>query len=37
MILQRFAYLRLLRTVPVARELALNHVATTGLGLPRSY
>ena len=36
-ILQRFVYLRLLRTVPVARELALNHIATSGLGLPRSY
>jgi alkylation response protein AidB-like acyl-CoA dehydrogenase len=35
--LQRFTYMRLLRTVPVARELALNHVATAGLGLPRSY
>ena len=32
--LQRFTYMRLLRTVPVARELALNHVATAGLGLP---
>lgn len=37
MLLQRFTYTRLLRTVPVARELALNHVATAGLGLPRSY
>jgi len=37
MMLQRFTYMRLLRTVPVARELALNHVATAGLGLPRSY
>ncbi len=37
MLLQRFTYMRLLRTVPVARELALNHVATAGLGLPRSY
>ena len=36
-ILQRFVYLRLLRTVPVARELALTHIATSGLGLPRSY
>jgi alkylation response protein AidB-like acyl-CoA dehydrogenase len=33
----RFGYLRLLRSVPVARELALNHIATSGLGLPRSY
>ena len=37
MMLQRFAYMRLLRTIPVARELALNHIATSGLGLPRSY
>lgn len=37
MMLQRFTYMRLLRSIPVARELALNHVATSGLGLPRSY
>ena len=37
MMLQRFTYMRLLRSIPVARELALNHVATNGLGLPRSY
>lgn len=36
-ILQRFVYMRLLRSIPVARELALNHVATSGLRLPRSY
>jgi alkylation response protein AidB-like acyl-CoA dehydrogenase len=36
-VLQRFIYMRLLRSIPVARELALNHVATSGLGLPRSY
>ena len=35
--LQRFVYMRVMRTVPVARELGLNHVATAGLGLPRSY
>jgi alkylation response protein AidB-like acyl-CoA dehydrogenase len=34
---ERFGYLRLLRSVPVARELALNHIATAGLRLPRSY
>lgn len=33
----RFGYLRLLKTVPVARELALNQIALSGLGLPRSY
>lgn len=33
----RFGYLRLLRSVPVARELALNHIAVAGLRLPRSY
>jgi alkylation response protein AidB-like acyl-CoA dehydrogenase len=37
MMLQRFTYMRLLRSIPVARELGLNHVATSGLGLPRSY
>lgn len=35
--LQRFAYMRLLRSIPVARELALNHVARSALRLPRSY
>ena len=35
-LLQRFVYMRLLETVPVTRELALNHIATAGLGLPRS-
>lgn len=37
MMLQRFTYMRLLRSIPVARELGLNHIATAGLGLPRSY
>ncbi|MFI0369020.1 acyl-CoA dehydrogenase family protein [Actinomadura sp. 1N219] len=37
MVYQRFAHLRLNQTVPVARELALNHIATAALGLPRSY
>lgn len=37
LIYERFAYLRLLKTAPVARELALNHIAQAGLGLPRSY
>lgn len=37
MVFQRFAYMRLLRSIPVSRELALNHIATAGLGLPRSY
>jgi alkylation response protein AidB-like acyl-CoA dehydrogenase len=35
--LQRFIYMRLLRSIPVSRELGLNHIATSGLGLPRSY
>ncbi len=35
--LQRFTYMRLLQSIPVARELALNHIGTAGLGLPRSY
>ena len=34
---ERFGYLRLLRSTPVSRELALNQVAVAGLGLPRSY
>lgn len=37
LIFDRFSYLRLLKTVPVARELALNQIATAGLDLPRSY
>lgn len=36
-ILQRFTYMRLLRSIPVAREIALNHVARSALRLPRSY
>jgi alkylation response protein AidB-like acyl-CoA dehydrogenase len=34
---ERFGYLRMLRSVPVARELALNQIAVSGLQLPRSY
>jgi alkylation response protein AidB-like acyl-CoA dehydrogenase len=34
---ERFGYLRLLKTAPVSRELALNQIAVAGLGLPRSY
>ncbi|WP_447643402.1 acyl-CoA dehydrogenase family protein [Nocardioides zeae] len=34
---ERFGYLRLLRSTPVSREMALNQVAVAGLGLPRSY
>lgn len=37
MLFDRFGYLRLLKSTPVSRELALNQVAVTGLGLPRSY
>ncbi|TYL54964.1 acyl-CoA dehydrogenase [Nocardioides sp. BGMRC 2183] len=33
----RFGYLRLLKSTPVSRELALNHIAVSGLDLPRSY
>jgi alkylation response protein AidB-like acyl-CoA dehydrogenase len=36
-VLQRYLYMRLLRSVPVARELVLNHLGTQALGLPRSY
>jgi alkylation response protein AidB-like acyl-CoA dehydrogenase len=35
LVLDRFLHMRLLRSIPVSRELALNHVATSGLGLPR--
>ncbi|MDT9591661.1 acyl-CoA dehydrogenase family protein [Nocardioides zeae] len=34
---ERFGYLRLLRSTPVSREMALNQIAVAGLGLPRSY
>jgi alkylation response protein AidB-like acyl-CoA dehydrogenase len=37
MVLQRFLMMRLIRSIPVSRELALNHIATALLGLPRSY
>jgi hypothetical protein len=37
MMLQRFLLMRLIKSIPVSRELALNHVATAKLGLPRSY
>ena len=37
MVFDRFGYVRLLRTAPVSRELALNQIAVAGLGLPRSY
>lgn len=33
----RFGYMRLLRSTPVSREMALNQIAVAGLGLPRSY
>jgi len=36
-IIERHEYARLLQVVPVARELTLNHIATAGLKLPRSY
>lgn len=34
---ERFGYLRLLKSTPVSRELALNQIAVAGLKLPRSY
>jgi alkylation response protein AidB-like acyl-CoA dehydrogenase len=36
-LLEPYLVARLLKTVPVSRELALNQIATEGLGLPRSY
>ncbi|MFB8388289.1 acyl-CoA dehydrogenase family protein [Microbacterium sp. NPDC055910] len=37
LLFDRFGYLRLLKTAPVARELALNQIAMAGLSLPKSY
>lgn len=37
MMLQRFNFLRLQKSVPVSREMALNHLAMKALGLPKSY
>lgn len=37
MMFDRFGYMRLLRSAPVSKEMALNHIAIAGLGLPRSY
>ncbi|MEV8546451.1 acyl-CoA dehydrogenase family protein [Streptomyces sp. NPDC051572] len=36
-LLEPYLVARLLKSVPVSRELALNQIATEGLGLPRSY
>ncbi len=36
-ILDRYLITRLLKTAPVSREMALNHIAQNALGLPRSY
>ncbi|ORB17437.1 acyl-CoA dehydrogenase [Mycobacterium noviomagense] len=32
-----YEFVRLFKTVPITREMVLNHVATHSLGLPRSY
>jgi alkylation response protein AidB-like acyl-CoA dehydrogenase len=37
MILDRYMIIRLQKTAPVSREMALNHIAHKLLGLPRSY
>ena len=37
MILDRYMIVRLQKTAPVSREMALNHIARSILGLPRSY
>lgn len=37
MIVDRYMILRLQKTAPVSREMALNHIARSVLGLPRSY
>jgi alkylation response protein AidB-like acyl-CoA dehydrogenase len=36
-ILDRYLITRLLKTAPVSREMALNHIAQNALGMPRSY
>lgn len=36
-ILEKLLFARFLKTAPVTREMALNHIATEALGLPRSY
>lgn len=37
MILDRYLITRLLKTAPISREMALNHIAHSSLGLPKSY
>jgi alkylation response protein AidB-like acyl-CoA dehydrogenase len=32
-----YEFVRLFKTVPITREMILNHVAQHGLGLPKSY
>jgi alkylation response protein AidB-like acyl-CoA dehydrogenase len=32
-----YEFVRLFKTVPISREMILNHVAQHSLGLPRSY
>jgi len=36
-ILEKLLFARFLKTAPVTREMALNHIAMESLGLPRSY
>lgn len=36
-ILDRYLLARLVKTAPVSREMALNHIAQNALGLPRTY
>lgn len=37
MMLQRFTFMRLQKSIPVSREMALNHIAMNALDLPKSY
>lgn len=37
MMLQRFTFMRLQKSIPVSREMALNHIAMNALRLPKSY
>lgn len=34
---EMFGFLRLLKSIPISRELALNHIASSALALPKSY
>jgi len=37
MILEKYLIARLIKSAPISREMALNHIARSSLGLPKSY